>query len=173
MKNLIKTFFLEKNPPWSISTISESNNETYNKPPNLPHSFGNLGRNIVHNIYVLLLIITLRFTFTTKENFGEWLKSSKILWIQTFRNGVGRVFFFSQKMFLLNLRPWNVYTFFEYYLVFAFLIHFLLLIETRATINEFYSTSWVNRPCIWCLNVLAKLPVFFSKILSWSARSKD
>ena len=72
MKNLIKTFFfLEKNPPWSISTISESNNETYNKPPNLPPSFGNLGRNIVHNIYVPLLIITLRFTFTTKENFGE------------------------------------------------------------------------------------------------------
>ena len=78
ISNSNKVFFIRKKYKyWSLSVTSETYNEAYNKPTNLPHIVGNLGS----KIYVpwLLLIITLCFT-CGKINFGAWLKSSKILW---------------------------------------------------------------------------------------------
>ena len=60
-----------------MSITSELYNKTYQKPTNLPHAFDNLGGKTF--VRLLLLIITLRLT---KENFGEWSKSFKMLWLQ-------------------------------------------------------------------------------------------
>lgn len=63
--------------PWFISITSETYNENYTKPTNLPHSLGNLRGNI-YKLF-LLLIITLHLTCGKRKFWRVIKKFQKII----------------------------------------------------------------------------------------------
>ena len=141
-----------------MSAISETYDETWNKPTNLPQSFGNLG----DNIYVpfLLLIITLHFTGCKRKDWWNITKFQNNM--ITVNHGPWKIFS-NKKYFVLTLRPRNTCTFFKHYLVIAFLNHFLLLQEDRTKVIEFYTKLWAKQATFWRINIPAKLPLFLQR----------